>query len=223
MDAEAVIANKKNDEPAEPDQAIRAILVHGMGRTPLSMLILGARLRAAGLRPIVFGYSAAFERWHPCVARLHQFIIRNTKGQRYVVIGHSLGCVLSLAVLPTLAQQPEACFFLAPPMQASRMARAFARWRLFQLMTGEMGQLLTRREWIAELPMPVVPTTIYAGTAGPRGRWSPFGDELNDGILTVAETQLGDIPLVVVPSIHTTIMNSRRISDDIIATVKRNT
>ena len=216
MDTDTVAKNITNPT----DKPICAILIHGMGRTPLSMFILAGRLRAAGLRPTVFSYSAAFERWRPCVARLHQFITRNTKGQRTILIGHSLGCVLIRAVLPGLAQQPEACFFLAPPMQASRMARTFSRWRLFQLMTGEMGQLLTQREWIAQLPMPTVPTTIYAGSAGPRGRWSPFGDELNDGILTVAETQLGSIPLIVVPSIHTTIMNSRRISDDIVATVK---
>jgi pimeloyl-ACP methyl ester carboxylesterase len=211
-----------NADPVTPnDTAVRVILIHGMGRTPLSMLILAARLRAAGLHPLLFGYLAAFERWHTCLARLQQFITRKTRGQRYIVIGHSLGCVLTRAVLPRLAQQPEACFFLAPPMQASRMARTFSSWRLFRLMTGEMGQLLAQQDWIDQLPMPTIPTTIYAGTAGPRGRWSPFGDEPNDGILTVAETRLASIPLITVPSIHTTIMNSRRICDDIVAAVNR--
>lgn len=93
------------------DARVRAILIHGMGRTPLSMLILAARLRADGLQPVLFGYSAAFERWPPCVARLHHFLARNSQAQRYVVIGHSLGCLLTLAALPGLAQPPEACFF----------------------------------------------------------------------------------------------------------------
>lgn len=52
-------------------------------------------------------------------------------------------------------------------------------------------------------------------------RWSLFGNAPNDGILSVAETQLGNIPLSAVPPLHTTIMNSRRISNDIIATVKK--
>lgn len=217
MDADPVGTIDKSDPT---DGTVCAILIHGMGRTPLSMLILAARLRAVGLQPILFGYSAAFERWHPCVERLHQFLARNREGQRYVVIGHSLGCLLSLAALPGLAQAPEACFFLAPPMQASQMARTFSRWRLFKLMTGEMGQFLGRLDWTSQLPAPTVPTTIYAGNAGPCGRWSPFGAEINDGILTVAETRLGEIPLVVVPSLHTTIMNSRRVCDDIVAKVK---
>lgn len=37
------------------------ILVHGMGRTPLSMLRLRRRLRRAGHHPILFGYSPTFE------------------------------------------------------------------------------------------------------------------------------------------------------------------
>lgn len=201
--------------------AVRAILVHGMGRTPLSMLILATRLRAAGIQPVLFSHSAAFERWQPCVARFHQFLAGRGEGQRYVVIGHSLGCLLTLAALPGLAQPPEACFFLAPPMQASQMARIFSRWRLFKLMTGEIGQFLGRADWTSQLPAPTVPTTIYAGNAGPCGRWSPFGGELNDGILTITETRLADIPVVIVPSLHTTIMNSRRVCEDIVSKVKR--
>ena len=104
-------------------------------------------------------------------------------------------------------------------MQASQMARTFSRWRLFKLMTGEIGQFLGQQDWTSQLPIPTVPTTIYAGSAGPRGRWSLLGDEANDGILTVAETQLANIPSIVVPSLHTTIMNSRRVCDDIVAKV----
>ena len=88
------------DPAAKTDKSatmVRAILVHGMGRSPISMLILAARLRAAGMRPVLFGYSAAFERWDPCVRKLHQCLARNVAGQRYIVIGHSLGCLLTLA------------------------------------------------------------------------------------------------------------------------------
>jgi hypothetical protein len=49
---------------------MHAILIHGMGRTPASMLILAVRLRKAGIRPRFFAYSAAFERWESCVNRL---------------------------------------------------------------------------------------------------------------------------------------------------------
>ena len=78
---------------------LRAILVHGMGRTPAAMLILAARLRAAGLRPDLFAYSAALEGWEGCVGRLKGFIDRRAAGTDFVVVGHSLGTVL-LADIP---------------------------------------------------------------------------------------------------------------------------
>lgn len=73
---------------------MREILVHGMGRTPAAMLILAARLRAAGLHPDLFAYSAALEGWEGCVGRLRGFIDRRAAGTDFVVVGHSLGTVL---------------------------------------------------------------------------------------------------------------------------------
>lgn len=70
---------------------------------------------------------------------------------------------------------------------------------------------------MAALPIPSVPVRIYAGTSGPRGALSPFGNEPNDGILTVSETALGAFPVIQVPALHTFIMNSRIVADDIVA------
>ncbi|AMP01351.1 alpha/beta hydrolase family protein [Collimonas arenae] len=201
--------------------SIHAILVHGMGRTPVSMLLLAKRLRSAGITPHLFAYSAAFERWQPCVDRLQRFITTCSNGERFIVVGHSLGCVLTRAVLPQLAQAPQMCFFLAPPTRASSYAIKLSRWRLFKLITGEMGQLLANQKFMESLPMPQVPLRIYAGIKGPRGRWMPFGDEPNDGILSVSEVQLGSFPLQLLPTIHTVIMNSRQVANEIVAAVRK--
>lgn len=199
---------------------VQAILIHGMGHTPVSMMLLAKRLRAAEIQTHLFAYSATFERWQPCVERLRKFIAVRAAGERFIVIGHSLGCVLTRAVLPRLSHRPEMCFFLAPPTKASRYAIKLAHWRLFRLLTGEMGQLLARQDFMETLPIPDVPLRIYAGTKGPRGRWTPFGDEPNDGILSVDEVQLGSVTVQLLPTIHTTIMNSRRVADDIVAAVR---
>ncbi|MDB5767535.1 MAG: hypothetical protein JWQ61_2349 [Collimonas fungivorans] len=198
---------------------VHAILVHGMGRTPVSMLLLAKRLRAAGMTPHLFAYSAAFERWLPCVERLRKFITARAGDQRFIVVGHSLGCVLTRAVLPSLARAPELGVFLAPPTMASSYAIKLSRWRVFRLLTGEMGQLLARQEFMDTLPIPDIPLRVYAGIKGPRGSWMPFGDEPNDGILSVKEVQLGEIPVQLLPTIHTVIMNSRQVASDIVATV----
>ncbi len=66
------------------------------------------------------------------------------------------------------------------------------------------------------IPQTGVPTKIYAGTAGPRGRYSPFGDEPNDSVLALKETMLPNVPVQTLPVLHTFIMNSRIITQDIV-------
>ncbi len=78
-----------------------------------------------------------------------------------------------------------------------------------------MGQLLANSDFMAALPVPGCRTRIYAGTAGPVGKWSPFGSEPNDGILSVKETAIAGISLTTVRKLHTFIMNATAIADDI--------
>ena len=199
---------------------MHAILIHGMGRTPLAMTILAARLQAAGIRPHLFGYSVTFERWDTCIQRLEHFIAQRVKTNEYIVIGHSLGSILTRAVLPGLIHQPAACFFLGSPTRVCKAAHKFAHYRLAKLLMGEIGQRLADNQFMESLPIPDVPARIYAGTAGPRGRHSPFGEELNDGVVTVNETLLPGVPVQTVPVLHTFIMNSRAVSRDIVKIAK---
>lgn len=201
---------------------MRVVLIHGLLRTPASLLVLAARLHARQFRLSCFGYSATFERFEPCVARLVGHVQRRVGDDPYVLVGHSLGTVLIRAALPAFGAHPPAvCFFLAPPATACRAALCFGRRRLYRFLAGEMGRLLADAAFMAALPVPAVPTRIYAGTSGPRGRWSPFGVEPNDGLLAVTETEVRGLePPVLVPALHTFIMNSPRVADDIVRTVR---
>ena len=199
---------------------MHAILIHGMGRTPLAMSILAARLRAAHIRPHLFGYSVTFERWDACIQRLEQFITKRVKTDEYIMIGHSLGSVLTRATLPRLTHPPAACFFLASPTRVCKAANNFAHYPLAKLLMGEIGQRLADKQFMESLPRPSVPAKIYAGTGGPRGRYSPFGEEPNDGVLTITETLLPSIPVQTVPVLHTFIMNSKVVSQDIVKIAK---
>lgn len=193
-----------------------AILIHGMGRTPIAMSLLAARVRRSSIQPHLFGYSVTFERWDACVQRLQRFITRRVKTRDYIIIGHSMGTVLTRAVLPQLIHQPVACFLLSPPTQACKAARHFAPYRFTKILGGEMAQLLANQQFMESLPPTSVPTKIYAGTAGPRGRYSPFGDEINDSVLTINEMMLPDVPMQTVPVLHTFIMNSKLVTQDIV-------
>lgn len=187
-----------------------------MGRTPVAMLRLARRLRAAGMTPRLFAYSAAMERWESCLNRLERYINKNATGDEYILVGHSLGSVLIRGVLPGLTHKPAACFFLAPPTNACKAARKFAPRLIYKMITGEMGQLLADAAFMAALPLPDVPTKIYAGINGPRGRYSPFGEECNDGILALHETELPDAHHQQVAALHTFIMNKQEVARDIV-------
>ena len=196
---------------------MKALLVHGMGRSPASQLLLALRLERAGIRTHLFGYSTLAS-FNGTVARLAARAALVSGSHPFILIGHSLGSVLIRAALPVLSPRgPSACFFLAPPSTACRAARHFSRQRLFRLLTGEAGRHLADEAFMAALPIPSVPVRMYAGTSGPRGALSPFGNEPNDGILAVSETALGAFPVIEVPALHTFIMNSRIVADDIVA------
>jgi hypothetical protein len=199
-----------------------AILIHGMGRTPIAMSLMAARLRACTIHPHLFGYSVTFERWETCVQRFERFITKRVKANEYIIIGHSLGTVLTRATLPRLIHKPTACFLLAPPAQACKAARHFAPYRFAKLLGGEMAQLLADQGFMESIPPMEVPTKIYAGTAGPRGRYSPFGEEPNDSVLTVKEMMLPNVPMQTVPILHTFIMNSKVVTQDIVKIAKQN-
>lgn len=192
------------------------ILVHGMGRGPLSMAWLAWRLRRAGYRPYLFYYLATFEKFDACAGRLARFIARRTAGKPYGFIGHSLGTVLLRAALPQLSRTPHTSFFLAPPTVACQLALRLKSFWLYRWLTQEMGQRLADPAFMAALPIP--PNChIFAGDAGPRWSWWPCGDAPNDGILTVEETRLPGVPQTIVSASHTFIMNRPEIAAEIIA------
>jgi hypothetical protein len=200
---------------------MQAILVHGMGRTPLSMCLFACRLIAAGIKPRLFPYCVTIENWAGCTKRLGRFIETNTGDNPYVIVAHSLGSVLTRHVLPSLSRKPAACFFLAPPTQACEAARRLAPKGWYRSLTGEMGQLLANQEFMSNLPIPSVLTKVYAGTAGLTGHYSPFGEDENDGILMVKETQLPGAVIQTVPSLHTFIMNNSAVIGDIIKGIQK--
>lgn len=200
---------------------MRIFLVHGMGRTSLSLAWLSSRLRRAGHDVIMFSYSAMREDFVPCAKRLGQFIDAQAQGEAYAVVGHSLGSVLLREALARLRHKPAAVFLLAPPTRAVAMAKFFSRWRLYKFLGGECGQLLASDGFMQNLPAPPANSMILAGTRGLRSRLLPHGDAVNDGILSVDETKLEGVPHQSFKASHTFIMNHPAIVDTICRTLAK--
>jgi hypothetical protein len=127
------------------------------------------------------------------------------------------------AVIPVLKVAPRHFVMLATPNRPPRLARRVQRFWPFRLLAGQPGQLLSDPQFYQQLAEPTVPYTIIAGTAGLRGKLSPFGGEPNDWLVAVSETLVrdSDQPLLF-PVEHTFMMWSRavrRAVDQVLAEV----
>lgn len=189
---------------------MRVLLVHGLGRTPLSMALLARRLRRGGHMPESFGYLPTTSSYDVICRRLDARVRSADTGKApWVAIGHSLGGLLLRDAITTAAPAHLAhLVMLATPNRLPRMATHASRVAPFRWFAGECGQRLATPGYFARLPELRVPYTVFAGTRGIRGRWSPFGDDPNDGIVAVSETVLDpESPPVLVSASHTFIMN----------------
>jgi hypothetical protein len=182
-----------------------ALLVHGLGRTPASMFPLAATIRRAGVRPLFFGYSCTFEAFDRIVRRLKGAL---TERRPDFLIAHSLGGILLRFALAEIPPWPVRHFvMLGTPNQPPRLARYFWKWLPFRLLARSCGRFLAHADGYARLRPITIPHTVIAGTAGPTGRLSPFGNEPNDGIVSVGETRVDAThEPVLVPAWHTRMM-----------------
>lgn len=187
------------------------LLVHGLGRTPLSLFGLAVALRRSGHRPSFFAYSPTLERLPRILRRLTARLRSLAKSRQPVgLVGHSLGGVLLRMALVDVPELPvHQLVMLGTPNRSSHLARLAWRWFPFRWLTRDCGRLLGCPETLPGLPAPVVPYTLIAGTAGLCGGWTPFGSEANDGIVAVSEVSFGDRgALRQFPVWHTFMMNN---------------
>lgn len=193
------------------------LLIHGLSRTPLSLLGLEWYLQQVGWKTEQFGYFAVMESFDRIVERLRVRLQILANQGAYGIVAHSLGGLLTRAALGAGSiPLPQHVVMLGTPNQVPRLAPH--AWRLlpFRWWTGQCGFNLTSRDFFASLPKIESTYTIVAGTGGPRGFLSPFGDELNDGIVALSETKISPQDSIVqLPVMHTLMMNNSQVQTTI--------
>jgi pimeloyl-ACP methyl ester carboxylesterase len=209
-----------------PDGADSVIVVHGLGRTPVSMTILESRLESAGFRVVSFGYPSNAEPMEALVDRLQAEVERccdHEAGEVHFVT-HSMGGVL---VRSYLSQQPEAhqgrVVMLSPPSQGSELVDAFAASPLLESLLGPAAaQLGTDSTGISSQLGPVrFALGIVTGdrSINPLGSWLIPGPD--DGKVSVERARVEGADFLVVSATHTFIMNRREVAEEVVNFLRR--
>lgn len=200
-----------------------AVLLHGLGRGPASMWLLGERLEAAGFaveRPAYPSRAAP-------IAQLVDVVDKGLDACRagghapVHFVGHSLGGMLVRARLAR-DTPPDVgrLVMLAPPNGGSEIAdRARDSW-WYRAITGPAGQelgtdasALPRR-----LPPPTIETGVIAGTVSLDPWFSAWLPGADDGKVAVSRTRLAGMrDFLTVPHGHTFIMNGTDVARATIA------
>ncbi|HEX5963145.1 MAG TPA: alpha/beta fold hydrolase [Gemmatimonadales bacterium] len=204
---------------------LRVLLVHGMGRTPLSLHRLSRDLNRCGFDPCSTGYLASLEPFRLIVRRIRNRLADlGASSTPYAVVSHSLGGLLVRAALARIPVSglPAHLIMLGTPHRPPRLAQRYHRQLAYRLVNGETGQLLAQPTFFDELPPLSIPYTIIAGTKGWTASRGPFAGEPNDGIVALSETLVcsTDQP-VVLPVRHTFMMNDRRVREVIRTVLER--
>lgn len=185
------------------------LLIHGLGRTPLSMWGMANALQKVGHTTELFGYVAAFQPFDEIALKLRDRLRSLSMKGPYGVVSHSMGGILTRAALSTVDfPLPAHVVMLAPPNSSPRAARIANRLLPFRWFATQSGENMASVDFYKQLPALSCPYTLVAGTVGPTGPLSPFGEEINDLIVGISEIRMNPHdPIVQIPALHSFIMN----------------
>jgi pimeloyl-ACP methyl ester carboxylesterase len=208
--------------PPPPEGAEPVIVVHGLGRTEVSMSVLEYRLEAAGYWVISFDYPSTSEPIETLVQQLADEVARCCADSPETVhfVTHSMGGVIVRSYLAEHSPEHEGrVVMLSPPSQGSELIDVFSDSPLLRLIVGPAGVSLgTDSLGIASR---LGPAQFSLGIiTGDRSfnaitSWLIPGDD--DGKVSVERARIdGAAGFLVVPASHTFIMNREDVGDETI-------
>ena len=204
-----VTGSRPDSKPDKPGQDIvkkdeTVVLLHGQGRSRLSMVVLGKRFRSAVYQTLNVHYNHKIDSLDEISDQLIEFIAKKAKTTDYHLIGHSLGNVIIRNAFRK-GSRTAGRSSLAPPNQPAHLAKLFKKIRFTECSPGTAVKI-SQVEFYRSLPVPKVPFGVIAGDKGQSLTFS----EPNDAVVTVESTKLdGMTDWILLPHGHTFIMNGK--------------
>lgn len=202
------------------------VLLHGLGRTPTSMKLLGRRLRQQGYRVVNIGYPsrhATRESLASNVAARIEAACADS-GETVHFVGHSLGATLALDyVSQPRPIRPGRIVLLCPPNHGSEVVDTFRGLRAFRFAVGPAGLALgTNTMASAATPPPNVEIGVITGDRSINPILSSVIPGPDDGKVSVASAQLpGMADFLVLHATHTFLMQRRDAARQIVSFLRR--
>lgn len=196
------------------------VLLHGLGRTPMSMATMAHALETRGYRVTNLAYPSTeapietLTRDYLASAVRH---CRESGCRRLHMVSHSLGGIMIRLYLQNhTLPAGSRIVMLSPPNQGSELADHLRSFRLYHWITGPAGQQLGTQS--DSVPRQLGPVTAPVGVITGSTSWNPLYSYLipgpDDGKVAVENARLeGMADFLVVPASHTFIMDD----DEVIA------
>lgn len=211
--------------PEPGEEAV--VLVHGLGRSRASMMVLAQRLEWAGYGVVTVGYRSLSTPFPETVAAVRTAVERCCGESPQVhFVGHSLG---GLVIRGYLAETPPEhlgrVVLVAPPNQGSLFVDWLDEIPAALEVLGPVGSALgtDSTDIPAKLPLPDYEMGIIAGNRAIHPIGHPAIPGPDDGIVSVEQTRIGDVPVLVLPRSHAFIANSRHAADAVIRFLRTGT
>jgi pimeloyl-ACP methyl ester carboxylesterase len=185
------------------------VMLHGLGRTRLSLVKAMRSLRRAGFRPVLLGYPSR-RQGIPELAETVAARLPGRAEEPLHFVTHSMGGIL-LRWLRDRCRLDRVgrVVMLGPPNQGSQLAQRLRENRLLRLALGPALLQLGTDE--SSIPLALGPANFELGVIAGNRPLNPLSRLIrgeNDGMVAVEETRVeGMADFLVVHRGHTFIMN----------------